>query len=112
SGFEVGEGEEYSHMKEESGGTTEQLTEKESRQRVLTKLQQVEQAVLDDATQPAYKRLLAEKLMAVVNDIAPIWEGAMTAYASWETEFRKFTEAEVLQSQPSSFPHSPLTNSF
>jgi len=111
-GLDVARVEECGQVQSESGGTTAQLTATESRQRVLTKLQQVEQAVLDDATQPAYKRLLAEKLMAVVNDIAPIWEGAMTAYASWETEFRKFTDAEVLQSQPSSFPHSPLTNSF
>jgi uncharacterized protein DUF4157/putative RNase toxin 14 of polymorphic toxin system len=97
---------------EAQSGTTAQVTATESRQRTLATLKEREQKILDDTDQPAFRRLLAEQLMRVVNEIAPIWEGTMAAYVSWEGEFRKFSDAQLLGASAEKFPHSPLTNPF
>ena len=93
-------------------GTTTLITATEYRQNVLNNLQVREQKVLDDQAQPAFRRLLAERLTGLVSDIAPMYKDIMSAYTAWQAAFHRFTDADLLKAPADKFPHSPLTSTF
>jgi hypothetical protein len=96
----------------QSGGTTAQITATEVRLRVLQNLLQFEQTVIDDDQQPAFRRLLAERLVAMALQILPQLETTVANYTTWQARFEHFTDAELLQAPAGNFPHSALTDSF
>lgn len=96
----------------EGAATTARVTATELRLRLLHTLKEREQAIIDDDQQAAFRRLLAEHLVRLADELAPTLEGTLAAYLDWQAGFARFSDAELLGAPSSRFPHASLTESF
>lgn len=96
----------------QTGGTTARITATEARLQLLQRLQDRQQAIIDDEQQPAFLRLLAERLMAMTRDVRPVLEQAVSDYQAWEGQFARFGDVDLMRAPASRFPHRTLTQPF
>jgi hypothetical protein len=92
----------------QNGATTTRITATEVRARLLRQLRDRQQAIIDDEHEPAFRRLIAERLVAMAGEVLPLLEGAVSDYRAWADLFSRASDVELL-APASRFPHSPLT---